>query len=319
MLLALSGAADLRCARRWPGSASAQAQCTASTPQCGEPSRSGASVQSGSNLCHHRPMSDLLALDHLDLGRSWARVLSWVCRRIGDVPDRLQYELFDRLWAGSPELQQSHDIQPIHLVQATKGGQQTVRPFARPHARDMLLYWALVNAASAAIGRHLGPPDRIFANRWTDLSEDVTPAPQPNWTAFEEHMENEARAAGRGAYVLRADVSSFYIAVSIDRVVRVLLELGVRGEVTADLHMLLTAWHAQGIRGLPQGLPPSGPIANAYLRFADQLLDKAGTNYIRYSDDMAIFSDTFSDARRTLDALERQMYAQGLTLATFRG
>lgn len=258
-------------------------------------------------------MPDLRSLDHLDLDRSWVRVLSWVRRRIGDVPDRLQYELAERLWGGSPELQRSHDVQPAHLVQATKGGLQTVRPFVRAHARDVLLYWALVDAASVVVEQSLGSSDRVFANRWTDVSEDVTPAPHPNWSAFEQRIEEEARARPN-AYILRADVTSFYMAISMDRLVRVLLELGVPSAVTTDLHLLLTAWHAQGIRGLPQGLPPSSPLANAYLRFADQLLERASVNFIRYSDDIAIFCDTFADARRTLDSMERQMYAEGLTL-----
>lgn len=263
------------------------------------------------DLCHDCRVPELRSLDRLDLDRSWARVLSWVRRRIGDVPDRLQYELFDR--AGSIELQRSHDVQPAYLVPATKGGHQTVRPFVRAHARDVLLYWALVDAASEAIECSLGSSDRIFANRWTPICEDVTPAPEPNWTAFEQRMETEVFARPT-AYVLRADVSSFYMAISIDRLVRVLLELGVSGAVTTDLHMLMTTWHAQGIRGLPQGLPPSGPLANAYLLFADQMLERSGVDFIRYSDDVTIFCDTFAEARQTLDGLERQMYARGLTL-----
>ena len=229
------------------------------------------------------------------------------------MPDRLQYELLDRLWGGTPDLQRSHDVQPAHLVQATKGGQQTVRPFVRGHARDVLLYWALVDAASVALESSLGSTDRIFANRWTVLSEDVTPASQPNWAAFELRIEEEARSR-TGIYILRADVTSFYMAISSDRLVRVLLEVGVPSSIATDLLMLLTAWHAQGIRGLPQGLPPSGPLANAYLQFADQVLERVGVDFIRYSDDIAIFCDTFAEARRTLDHLERHMYTEGLTL-----
>jgi hypothetical protein len=181
---------------------------------------------------------ELKSLAELDLERSWARVLSWARRRIADVPDRLQYELWDRLWSGGPRLERSHDVQPAHLVLATKGAHQTVRPFVRAHPRDLLLFWALVDAASPVIEGALGPPDTIFANRWTPLDEDVTPSLYPNWSAFEARLESEA-LEGPYRYVLRTDVTSFYMTVVVERLARVLLEVGVSGPVVSDIRVYL--------------------------------------------------------------------------------
>lgn len=264
-------------------------------------------------VCFDWTVALLRSLEHLALARSWARLLTWARSRPGDVPDRLQFELMDRLWDGRPTIDTNHDVQPVHIVQATKGGHQTVRPFVRAHARDLLLYWALVDALQPTIEPALGAPDRICANRWTPIEEDVTPSRDANWSAFEDLLEQRAKALPR-SFVLRGDISSFYMAIGTERLARVLLELGAAGSIVDDLRFLLTAWSSQGIRGLPQGLPPSGPLANCYLLFADEAVNGGEQDYFRYSDDIAIFCSDFPSARATLDRLERRLYQDGLTL-----
>jgi hypothetical protein len=233
--------------------------------------------------------------------------------RIGDVPDRLQYELLDRLGDGRPTLEKAHDVQPVHIVQATKGGHQTVRPFVRAHARDILLYWALVDALEPVLEPALGDPDRICGNRWTPKDSDLAPSRLPNWSTFEDQVERRAAEHPTG-FIVRGDVSSFYMAIDREMLARTLLAIDAHPAVVEDLRFLLAAWETQGVRGLPQGLPPSGPLANLYLRFADEALDRNGTPFVRYSDDFALFCDSFGQARAVLDSLERELYARGVTL-----
>ena len=104
------------------------------------------------------------------------------------------------------------------------------------------------------------------------------------------------------------------MAIDTERLARVLLELGAAGPVVEDLRLLLVTWGTLGIHGLPQGLPPSGPLANCYLLFADEAVSVAEADYFRYSDDIAIFCPDFASARDTLDRLERRLYQEGLTL-----
>lgn len=233
--------------------------------------------------------------------------------RIGDLPDRLQYELLDRLGDGQPTLERAHDVQPVHIVQATKGRHQTVRPFVRAHARDVLLYWALVDALEPVIEPVLGDPERICGNRWTSKDSDVAPSRLPSWSTFEDQIELRAAEHQRG-FVVRGDVSSFYMAIDREMLARTLLAIDAQPAVVEDLRFLLAAWETQGVRGLPQGLPPSGPLANVYLRFADEVLERLATPFVRYSDDFALFCESFSQARAVLDSVERELYARGLTL-----
>src|SRR2546422_1235085 len=125
----------------------------------------------------------LRSRDELDTSKSWRRVLHWARRRM-DVPDRLPFEVAERLYAGGPTLDEEHHVQPLTLVMATKGS-GTVRPFVRLPVIDMFLYQALVDALAPAIEGALGPRDRIYAYRQTvDDTQDDQFSGGPRWTDF---------------------------------------------------------------------------------------------------------------------------------------
>lgn len=231
------------------------------------------------------------ALDHVDLERSWQRVLTWARGDIMDVPDRLPYELADRVWDSSPELSVEHDIQPVHLVMATKVGTQTIRPFVRPHVRDMLLFHALMDALRDPIESALPDRDTVFSYRVSSLEHDDPFDGSPRWRDFSTEAKSGI-AASPDAYVVRGDVSSFFLTVDLDRLDRDLLEVGADPLVVEDLSSLLHGWHHQGVRGLPQGVPASGALANLYLRALDHRLREKAVSYWRYSDDFVAITDT---------------------------
>lgn len=103
----------------------------------------------------------LRSLDMLDLPLAWRRLLFRV-RRFIDVPDRLPFEILDRLTEHRLSLRADHHLRPVHTVMATKGS-GTVRPFARLSPLDLLLYQALVDALAPDIEAALGRHDRVFA------------------------------------------------------------------------------------------------------------------------------------------------------------
>lgn len=116
------------------------------------------------------------------------------------------------------------------------------------------------------------------------------------------------------AYVLSGDLSSFFLTVNLSRLRTELLDIGGDSAVVGDLHDPLVAWEEQGVRGLPQGLPPSGPLANIYLLQLDEILGPGAADYWRYSDDFLALTDSFGSARLLLDALEREPYERGMSL-----
>lgn len=257
----------------------------------------------------------LRSLADLDIDRAWRHVLSWARGDVMDVPDRLPYELADRVWDGQPRLQREHEVQPVHLVMATKVGLQTIRPFVRPHVRDMLLYQALVDELRDPIEAALPDRQTLFSYRLTAGTSDDAFAGTPQWRDFHE-ASMVGVAENPDVYVIGGDLSSFFLTVDLSRLRRELLDIGGNRAVVRDLYDLLQAWDEQGVRGLPQELPPSGPLANIYLQRLDEILGAGAVDFWRYSDDFIALTQTFGTARLLLDVLERELYERGMSLGS---
>lgn len=230
-----------------------------------------------------------------------------------DVPDRLPFEVAARFWGSTPALPENHQVQGVERVPATKPGQATVRPFVRVHPRDMLLYQSLVDAMRDPIEQTLGPPEQVLAYRIAPLDEDDPSAGSPRWTDFNITLHQLAADALDG-YVIEADVASYFLNISVTQLERRLLEAGCDGGAVRDLGALLAGWASQGVRGLPQGCPPSSPLANFYLSPLDNFLRGEAVPFVRYMDDIAIVCPTHHEARQLLDGMEELLYEDGLSL-----
>jgi hypothetical protein len=230
-----------------------------------------------------------------------------------EVPDRLPFEVAERLFGGAPNLQSDHHLQAPLLVMATKGS-GTVRPFVRLAAEDHLLYQALVDKLAPAIEGALPPRDRVFAYRQTVENDDDQFAGTPRWSDFAAAARAELQAEP-GAYCLRADVSGYFLQVDPGELERGLLETGGDPQAARDLAELLLNWRVLGIRGLPQGIPASSPLGNFYLLRLDEAIARVGVRHLRYMDDMWVFTESFSQARRIQDVIERFLYPLGLALS----
>jgi hypothetical protein len=177
----------------------------------------------------------------------------------------------------------------------------------------MLLYQALVDAMKTPIENALGSREEVFAYRLSPLSEDDPFADSPRWVDYNIALHQIAIDAFDG-YVIEADVASFFLNISVSQLERRLLEAGCDGSVVTDLGGLLSGWAAQGVRGLPQGSPPSSSLANFYLSPLDELLRAEGVPFVRYMDDIAISCPTHHEARQLLDRIEELLYEDGLSL-----
>lgn len=255
----------------------------------------------------------LRSLHLLDLDRSWQRVLTHVRGGVMDVPDRLPFEVAARTWAGGVSLDLDHQIQPIQRVPATKPGQSTVRPFVRVHPRDFLLYQALVDALREPLEEVLGSREEVFAYRLSPLECDSPVQDSPRWRDYNAALHQLAFEDLEG-YVLEGDVSSFFLNIDLEELERRLLEVDCEGAVVRDLGALLRGWAAQGIRGLPQGVLPSSPLANFYLSPLDQYFRDHDIPFVRYMDDLAARCPTHHAARELLDQIEELLYDDGLSL-----
>lgn len=252
---------------------------------------------------------ELRSLDELDLDLAWRRLMNRM-RRYSDLPDRLPYEVLERVSATAPILEPSHHLRPIHLVMASKRS-GTVRPFVRVSPVDLLLYQALVDQLAPDIESALGDRAIVLAYRQNLAGAEDQFEGSPSWSDFMASCRTELlhRPAG---YALTADIASYFVYVSIEELERRLLEVSDRSTVVRDLGDVLRGWRELGVRGLPQGLAPSSALGNLFLRPVDEAMRAARVSYRRYMDDMWFFLDSFADSRQLQDQLERLLYRDGL-------
>ncbi len=233
-------------------------------------------------------------------------------RRFIDVPDRLPFEVIDRLTSGSPRQLPDPHLRPVMTVMATKGS-GTVRPFVRLSPRDLLLYQALVDAIAPDLEEALGSRERVFAYRLDTSGADDPFAGSPQWDDFMTSVRNTLKA-GKFTHVLTGDVASYFVYVDVDELERRLLAVCSNDAAVRDLGELLRTWQYLGVRGLPQGVPPSSPLGNFYLSPLDRMLEAAKVEHRRYMDDFWVFASSFTEARQIQDSVEQLLYHDRLAL-----
>lgn len=132
-----------------------------------------------------------------------------------------------------------------------------------------------------------------------------------------------AVARRKPVYALKADIHDYFNSMPAQKLVEVL-----RGVIDDDAELLGflsdllltdTALDEQGNlvrenRGAMAGVPVSAFLADIYLRSLDELFEKLGFPYFRYSDDIMIFADTAEELGLCKSILERHVTSAGLEM-----
>lgn len=255
----------------------------------------------------------LRSFDSLNFPLAWRRVRTWAQSGGLDVPDRLPYEVIDRVLGDQgPTLSREHHVHEAALVvDSKKSG--TIRPFVRLHPHDWIVYQALVDALAPTIESALPPRDHVAAYRQALTDDDNAFAGSLQSDEFKAGVSAVIEAAGP-VFVLQTDISGYYLGIRPERLADELLQITNRPEVVTDLVEMLGLWQHRGVRGLPQGVRTSGPLANFYLSTLDRVLGNLPIPFYRWADDMWAICESFSEARRVQDEIERHLYTIGLTL-----
>lgn len=254
--------------------------------------------------------------DTLDFTLAWARVLTWARGGNLDIPDRLPFEVIYRLYGDvgiRPE--RTFRSAPVGIVMSSKKS-GTSRPFARLAPVDLTLYQALVDRLAPEIEAALPSRDVVMAYRQS-LGDDLSAFHgTPSRAAFHRQIAQLFGTADTTwRFAIMTDVSGFFLQVDVDELERRLFEISAQPDVVRDVAGVLRAWQSLGIRGLPQGVRASAPLANAYLLPADRFLAARGVSYVRWMDDWVIAAHGFHEAREIQDEMERVLYENGLTLS----
>jgi Reverse transcriptase (RNA-dependent DNA polymerase) len=252
----------------------------------------------------------------LDFELAWRRVLTWAQGGLIDVPDRLPYEVINRVHkARPPRLEQQHHLSPIEVIFSSKKS-GTSRPFVRNSPRDVLLYQALLDRLAPGIEKSLPSRDVVFAYRQTINPDKNAFAGTPSRGAYLERLQAILNHPFEAVYSVTADIAGYFFHIDIDELERRLLTISAEVDAVRDVADLLRGWQSLGVRGLPQGLRPSSPLGNIFLLPLDRMLLDHGLTHVRWMDDFVIAASSFHEARSIQDEVERVLYQLGLTLAS---
>jgi hypothetical protein len=255
---------------------------------------------------------ELRSFDTLDGQLAWRRVRAWAQSQTMDVPDRLPYELLDRVFGDEgPALQRYHEPRrPIWVLSSKKSG--TFRIFARVRPLDLIVYQALVDQLAPAIEAALPPHQQVGAYRQQLGHTNEAFVGRPTNDEFRSGIQQHIH--GVGGYVLETDISGFFLGIRLSQLREILLDTSDRADKVYDVTEMLGQWQQFGLRGLPQGLRTSTPLGNLYLAPLDRLLGRVGLPFYRWLDDMWVLCERYSEARRVQDVMENHLYSLGLTL-----
>ena len=178
-------------------------------------------------------------------------------------------------------------------VPKDRGG---LRPAAVLRFSDRVVYSGLVESCRAAIESELAPEvlwprGQRSAERWDDLEQLVR--------------------GSNDEYVVVADVQSFYDSIRHEVLADALQRTGVEQSVLDALIAWLGTIMGRPF-GLPQGLPPSDPLASIVLAPLDSCLREAGIEFARHGDDIRCMATSLADGRRIEVLIQHALRDLGL-------
>lgn len=194
-----------------------------------------------------------------------------------------------------------------------------LRPYTLISIEDQIVYQAIANVIAEKINlkkntnKHIkiyghlyaGANSTWFYKKWSDGYNSFNTS---SIDAF-----NEGRI-----WTATFDLTAFYDSIDHNVLSQILRKYSLSAEFCDYLNSLLTKWTATGTRiyhnhGIPQGPLSSGIVSEAVLSHIDKNFKPLGdVKYIRYVDDIRLFSRTENELRHALVQLDRLSKDVGL-------
>ncbi len=235
-----------------------------------------------------------------------------------EIPDPILHHDLAATWADVREnllealAQGRYSPRQVEVIDLPKD-RLAVRPLARLHPVDQLLYEALVIALQPDLDRSI--PRSVYSSRWSRRRNHLL-NPVGSWL----RMQSRGRTFHRrhpGLLMAKTDISSFYEHVDVALLTDALRGLlGDRPVVDVLADFLRNFAEQNQVWGLPQGSDASGVLANVYLLPIDLHLRDRGYTYFRYSDDILIFGPDWNTLRQELIRITQLLRGLRLHLAS---
>jgi len=195
-----------------------------------------------------------------------------------------------------------------------------VRRVALLHPYDLLFYTALVLILREGINSSRLQADemRAFSYRADDAAAGCLYNDDPNYRHFKEAVSQRVRSKG-DCHVGITDIADFYPRIYQHRLLNALqaANANTKQDHIRVLGKMLSRLSENVSYGIPIGPPASRPLGEAVLIDVDSTLLSFGIDFLRFTDDYVIFSDTPEDAEYGIRVLGETLFLNhGLTLQT---
>lgn len=191
----------------------------------------------------------------------------------------------------------------------------TLRPGVMPLVEDRILYQAIADLLSP----HFQAEECVYSNRLSRRPQAVrmfVPGVKL-WLQFQERV---ATLCGEYPYVVETDIAAYFDHISHDLLLRRIDDLfsgAIDGAVLSGLKQLLGRLWGRWSRypdrfGIPHVTDPSSFFGSLYLDEIDKWMTRHGYIFLRYVDDMRIFTDEEPSARKALADLIVELRKTGL-------
>lgn len=263
-------------------------------------------------------------LDHLDFDRAVDRVLvdmktdfissEFESRIIERFRDTVRAKVIERV-SDSGENGRGYVPEPLRLIHVPKRD-YTIRSGAVPGILDRVYFQALCDAIAPIVDPQLDQTDEkvVFSYRLADPGSDkMFASPSESYAEFSTRLFEFCQSE-EFSHVVEADVSAYFDHIYHHNLMHLLEAFGCDTVVVQALGALLRNWQTGVSYGLPQGVWPSDLLGNLYLHPLDSVMLAEGQTYVRYVDDLRVFTGSFSGAKRALLLVSKELGRLGLNL-----
>lgn len=189
-----------------------------------------------------------------------------------------------------------------------------IRPGSILDPMDWIVYHAAIARIADAADLTLGT--NVYSSRVDRQSNKRLTRPFAKQYAAWQRKSRNLLESGKYSYLLTTDIVAYYEHVDIDKLHKVVKPIDAGAISWPIINTMLRDWQ-KDIRGIPQGPEASAILGNLYLTPIDSMLaGRPGVEFLRYMDDIRVFSNDRSELVRTAWEMQRVARALGLDLKT---